>query len=40
MAAYDTFADAASTDALKVVLQAAPLVVGHDRERLAVAVPS
>jgi alcohol dehydrogenase len=38
MDAYDTFADAASTDALKVVLQAEPVASGLDRERHAEAV--
>ena len=31
MAAYDTFADAAETNALKVVLEAEPAVHGADR---------
>jgi hypothetical protein len=38
MDAYDTFADAASTEALKVVLHAEPVASGLDRERHAEAV--
>ena len=40
MAAYDTFADAATTDALKVVLEAEPVPTDPDRGGHAVAVAS
>jgi alcohol dehydrogenase len=40
MDAYDTFADAATTDALKVVLQAEPVAAEADRSRHVEAVAS